>query len=49
MTLMNTRDIIAIERGKRSGKPCIRGLRIPVCERALIPSLSKPHPELVEG
>ncbi|MFZ1107143.1 MAG: DUF433 domain-containing protein [Rhodomicrobium sp.] len=27
---MNTREIIAIEPGKRSGKPCIRGLRITV-------------------
>jgi uncharacterized protein (DUF433 family) len=27
---MNYRDIIANEPGKRSGKPCIRGLRITV-------------------
>ena len=27
---MNYRDIITIETGKRSGKPCIRGLRITV-------------------
>ncbi len=27
---MNYRDIITIEPGKRSGKPCIRGLRITV-------------------
>lgn len=27
---MNYRDIITIEAGKRSGKPCIRGLRITV-------------------
>ena len=28
--LMNYRDIITIEPGKRGGKPCIRGLRITV-------------------
>lgn len=27
---MNYRDIIAIEPGKRGGKPCIRGLRVTV-------------------
>lgn len=27
---MNYRDIITIEPGKRSGKPCIRGMRITV-------------------
>jgi uncharacterized protein (DUF433 family) len=27
---MNYRDLITIEPGKRSGKPCIRGLRITV-------------------
>ena len=27
---MNYRDIITIEPGKRSGKPCIRGMRIAV-------------------
>jgi uncharacterized protein (DUF433 family) len=27
---MNYHDIITIESGKRSGKPCIRGLRITV-------------------
>ena len=27
---MNYRDIITIEPDKRSGKPCIRGLRYPV-------------------
>ena len=26
---MNYRDIITIEPGKRGGKPCIRGMRIP--------------------
>jgi uncharacterized protein (DUF433 family) len=30
ITVMNYRDIITIEPGKRSGKPCIRGLRITV-------------------
>lgn len=28
---MNYQDIITIEFGKRSGKPCIRGMRITVC------------------
>lgn len=28
--VMNYRDIITIEPGKRGGKPCIRGLRITV-------------------
>ena len=27
---MNYRDIIAIEPGKRGGKPCIRGMRVTV-------------------
>jgi len=30
MTTIDYRDIITIEAGKRSGKPCIRGLRITV-------------------
>ena len=29
---MNYRDIITIEPNKRSGKPCVRGLRITVYE-----------------
>jgi uncharacterized protein (DUF433 family) len=29
-TSIDYRDIITIEQGKRSGKPCIRGLRITV-------------------
>jgi uncharacterized protein (DUF433 family) len=29
-TNMNYRDIITVEPGKRSGKPCIRGMRITV-------------------
>jgi len=29
---MDYRDIITIESGKRSGKPCIRGLRITVSD-----------------
>jgi uncharacterized protein (DUF433 family) len=28
--MMNYRDLITIEPGKRGGKPCIRGLRITV-------------------
>ncbi len=30
MSNINYQDIITIEAGKRSGKPCIRGLRITV-------------------
>ena len=30
--MMNYREIITIEPGKRGGKPCIRGLRITVYE-----------------
>jgi uncharacterized protein (DUF433 family) len=30
MTTIDYHDIITIEAGKRSGKPCIRGLRITV-------------------
>ena len=30
--LMNYREIITIEPGKRGGKPCIRGMRITVYE-----------------
>ena len=29
---MNYRDIITVEPGKRSGKPCIRGMRITVSD-----------------
>jgi uncharacterized protein (DUF433 family) len=32
MLAMNYADIITIEPGKRSGKPCIRGLRITVSD-----------------
>lgn len=32
MRNMEYRDIITIEPGKRSGKPCIRGLRITVSD-----------------
>lgn len=30
--VMDYRDVITIEPGKRSGKPCIRGLRITVTD-----------------
>ena len=30
--VMNYRDIITVESGKRGGKPCIRGMRITVYE-----------------
>ena len=32
MTMIDYRKIITIEPGKRSGKPCIRGLRITVSD-----------------
>ena len=32
MLIMNYKDIITIEPGKRSGKPCIRGMRITVSD-----------------
>jgi uncharacterized protein (DUF433 family) len=31
-SLVNYKDIITIEPGKRSGKPCIRGMRITVSD-----------------
>lgn len=30
LSIMDYRDIITVEPGKRSGKPCIRGMRITV-------------------
>jgi len=30
--MINYQDIITLESGKRSGQPCIRGLRLTVCD-----------------
>ena len=45
---MDYRDIITVEPGKRSGKPCIRGMRITVSDvlDALASGLS--HAEVLE-
>ena len=52
---MNYRDIITIEAGKRSGKPCIRGMRITVTDvleylasGMSIPAILTEVPELTE-
>ena len=52
---MNYRDIITIEAGKRSGKPCIRGMRITVTDvleylasGMSIPAILTDFPELTE-
>jgi len=52
---MNYRDIITLEPGKRSGKPCIRGMRITVVDvleylagGMSIPEILADFPELTE-
>jgi len=52
---MHYRDIITIESGKRSGKPCIRGMRITVTDileylasGMSIPEILSDFPELTE-
>jgi uncharacterized protein (DUF433 family) len=52
---MDYRDIITIESGKRSGKPCIRGMRITVSDileylasGMSIPEILSDFPELTE-
>lgn len=52
---MDYRDIITIEPGKRSGKPCIRGMRITVSDileylasGMSIPEILSDFPELTE-
>jgi len=44
---MNWREIITIEPGKRSGKPCIRGLRITVQDVLEYLAAGMSHEEIV--
>jgi hypothetical protein len=49
---MDYRKIITIEPGKRGGKPCIRGMRITVYDRTVLPCLGydapgNPYPTLL--
>jgi uncharacterized protein (DUF433 family) len=55
LSYMHYRDIITIESGKRSGKPCIRGMRITVTDileylasGMSIPEILGDFPELTE-
>ncbi|MBO0724667.1 MAG: DUF433 domain-containing protein [Blastocatellia bacterium] len=45
---MNYRDIITIEPGKRSGKPCIRGMRITVYDALEYLAAGMTHQEILE-
>ncbi len=45
---MNYRDIITIEPGKRSGKPCIRGMRITVDELLSYLASGMTHQEILD-
>ena len=45
---MNYRDIITIEPGKRSGKPCIRGMRITVYDVLEYLAAGMTHQEILE-
>ena len=45
---MNYRDIITIEPGKRSGKPCIRGMRITVYDVLEYLAAGMTHEEILE-
>jgi uncharacterized protein (DUF433 family) len=45
---MNYRDIITIEPGKRSGKPCIRGMRITVYDVLEYLEAGMTHQEILE-
>lgn len=54
--MVNYQDIITIEPGKRSGKPCIRGMRITVgdilgwlASGMSIPEIIEDFPELREN
>jgi uncharacterized protein (DUF433 family) len=46
---MNYRDIITIEPGKRSGKPCIRGMRITVYDVLEYLASGMTHQEILEA
>ena len=45
---MNYRDIITIEPGKRSGKPCIRGMRITVYDVLEYLAAGMTHQEILD-
>lgn len=45
---MNYQDIIAIEPGKRGGKPCIRGMRITVYDVLSYLAAGMTHKEMLE-
>jgi uncharacterized protein (DUF433 family) len=45
---MTYRDIITIEPGKRSGKPCIRGMRITVYDVLEYFAAGMSHQEILE-
>jgi uncharacterized protein (DUF433 family) len=45
---MTYRDIITIEPGKRSGKPCIRGMRITVYDILEYLAAGMSHQEILE-
>jgi uncharacterized protein (DUF433 family) len=44
---MNYQDIITLEPGKRSGKPCIRGMRITVYDILSYLAAGMTHPEIL--
>jgi uncharacterized protein (DUF433 family) len=44
---MNYQDIITLEPGKRSGKPCIRGMRITVYDILSYLASGMTHPEIL--
>lgn len=45
---MNYRDLITIEPGKRSGKPCIRGMRITVYDVLDYLAAGMTHEEILD-
>lgn len=45
---MNYKEIITIERGKRGGKPCIRGMRITVYDVLGYLASGMSHQEILE-
>jgi len=45
---MGYADIITIEPGKRSGKPCIRGMRITVYDVLEYPASGMTHEEILQ-
>ena len=45
---MNYRDIITIEPGKRSGKPCIRGMRMTVYDVLDYLAAGMTHEEILD-